>query len=91
MSSASGRLEKLRSQSGQATMEAVLVMVVATMVTMKIGSYFRDNGLLASVVEGPWSPIRGMIEDGVWKKHTISKEMHPNHKRRHQSTQGDST
>lgn len=82
---------RLKSNGGQATMEAVLIMIVIAMIATKISSVFKDRGLLAGVVEGPWSPIRGMIEDGVWKKHTISKPMHPNHKRRHQSVQGDTT
>ncbi len=79
------------SNSGQATMEAVLIMIVIAMLATKITSTFKSAGLIANVVEGPWSPIRGMIEDGVWKKHTISKPMHPNHKRRHQTVQGDRT
>lgn len=79
----------LSLQAGQASMEAVLIMVVITSVALKISSYAKDSGFVSDIVEGPWSPIRGMIEDGVWEKHTHSKAMHPNNKDRHQSTSGE--
>ncbi len=77
------------NQVGQASMEAVLIMVVITSLALKISSVAKERGYVSNIVEGPWSPIRGMIEDGVWEKHTASKPMHPNHKNRHQSTKGD--
>lgn len=80
-----------RNESGQATMEAVLLMIIFTMVAVKISSLAKDQGFLPKVVEGPWAPVRGMIEDGVWMKYTDSKALHPNHLKRHQSRKGDST
>lgn len=85
------KLLRLKNEAGQATMEAVLLMIAFTFVALKATSYAKDNGLIANVVEGPWSPIRGMIEDGVWKRHTDSKSLHPNHRARHQSREGDTT
>ncbi|MDZ4083240.1 MAG: hypothetical protein U1E10_09910 [Bdellovibrionales bacterium] len=82
---------QLGKQSGQATMEAVLIMLVVVTVATKITSYAQDTGVLQKVVEGPWSPMRGMIEDGVWMRHTLSKPYHPNQFPRHQSRQGDET
>lgn len=76
-------------QSGQATMEAVLIMLVVVTVATKITSYASDSGVLQKIVEGPWSPMRGMIEDGVWMRHTLSKPYHPNQFPRHQSRLGD--
>jgi hypothetical protein len=74
-------------QAGQASMEAVLIMIIITSLAMKVSSIAKERGFVANIVEGPWSPIRGMIEDGVWEKHTVSKGLHPNNKIRHQSTQ----
>lgn len=79
------------SQKGQATMEAVLIMVIIAVVALKISSVAKNQGFVRNIVEGPWAPIRGMIEDGVWEKYTTSKIMHPNHKMRHQTKQGDAT
>lgn len=72
-------------------MEAVLLMIIVTIVAIKISSLAKSEGLMRNVVEGPWAPIRGMIEDGVWVKYTSSKSLHPNHLIRHQSKKGDST
>ena len=79
------------NQYGQASMEAVLIMIIFTSLALKISSYAKESGFVSDIVEGPWSPIRGMIEDGVWEKHTLSKPLHPNQKIRHQSTAGEST
>jgi len=79
------------NQSGQATMEAVLIMLVVVTVATKITNYASQTGVLQQIVEGPWSPMRGMIEDGVWMRHTLSKPYHPNQFPRHQSRRGDET
>lgn len=70
-------------------MEAVLILVVAVALATKVSSYAKSQGFVRNIVEGPWSPIRGMIEDGVWMKHTISKPAHPNQWKRHQSRKGE--
>ncbi len=80
---------QFRNQSGQATMEAVLIMLVVVTLATKITSYASSTGVLQKIVEGPWSPMRGMIEDGVWMRHTLSKPYHPNQFPRHQSRKGD--
>jgi hypothetical protein len=79
----------LRNQSGQATMEAVLIMIAIMSVVTVISRTATNQGFIRNIVEGPWSPLRGMIEDGVWMRHTISKSHHPNQFPRHQSKRGD--
>ncbi|MDX9731148.1 MAG: hypothetical protein RBT63_05200 [Bdellovibrionales bacterium] len=81
---------KLRNEKGQATMEAVLLMIVFVSIGLKLSNIAKEQGFLRNIVEGPWSPMRGMIEDGVWMRHTISKSQHPNQIDRHQSTAGQS-
>jgi hypothetical protein len=89
--SISERGQASNTQRGQASMEAVLLLVIVTIVAIKISSLAQSQGLMRSVVEGPWAPIRGMIEDGVWMKYQSSRPLHPNHIIRHQSKQGDRT
>lgn len=79
----------LLKQAGQATMEGVLLTVLVVAVAGSVSSYARSEGLLAKIVEGPWSPMRGMIENGVWVRYNDSKTLHPNHRARHQSRQGE--
>lgn len=80
---------RLMNQAGQATMEAVLIMIVTMSVAVKISSYASESGFVRNIVEGPWGTVRGMIEDGVWVNYTDSKTMHPNQFERHQSRRGD--
>ena len=84
------RKKLLHNQKGQATMEAVLLMIVVVSIVTAISRTSINQGFVRNIVEGPWSPIRGMIEDGVWMRHTISKPHHPNQFQRHQSKRGDS-
>lgn len=84
-------LNRIKNQSGQATMEAVLILVVAVSLSLKISSFASENGFIRKVVEGPWAMVRGMIENGVWVNYVDSKTMHPNQLNRHQSRQGDTT
>lgn len=79
--------KSLRSKRGVATMEAVLLMIVFTSVALMFSSRAAERGFMRDIIQGPWSPIRGMIEDGVWQRHTASKAGHPNNFSRRQSTQ----
>jgi hypothetical protein len=76
-----------RSRRGVATMEAVLLMIVFTSVALMFSNRATERGFMRDIVQGPWSPIRGMIEDGVWQRHNASKTAHPNNFSRRQSTQ----
>ncbi|MEK7356833.1 MAG: hypothetical protein AAB250_10310 [Bdellovibrionota bacterium] len=77
------------NQRGQFTIEAILLMSAMTAIALFIGKEMRDRKMAATVVEGPWQPIRGMIEDGVWMNPKASKALHPSHKARHATTIGD--
>ena len=72
-------------------MEAVLLLLVVVIIAVKISSIAKEQGFMRNVVEGPWQPIRGMIEDGVWMKYTNSKPLHPNQFNRRQTRKGDTT
>lgn len=82
-------LKKLSRQSGQLTIEAILIMTVLTAISLSFARFAKSNGLVASVVEGPWKPIQGMIENGVWETGDKAKSHHPSNKSRHSSNQGE--
>lgn len=79
----------LRNQRGQMTIELVLVLAILTGLAIVISREARDRQLLATIIEGPWLPLQGMIEDGVWVKAGASKEFHPGALGRHGTIVGE--
>lgn len=75
----------MKNQNGQMLIESILILAILTGIAISISKQARDNEFMAGLIEGPWLPIRGMIEDGVWEKWPASKANHPNLKRRHGS------
>lgn len=57
---------RIKNQKGQFVIEAVLLMVLAMGLMLAAVRGFRDNRLLANLVESPWDRTSGMIESGVW-------------------------
>lgn len=74
-------------QSGQMTIEMMLLMTIFLAGSIFVLNQMKSQQTLASFVEGPWIPLKGMIEDGEWSKD--SKELHPNLINRHASYFGD--
>lgn len=81
-------MKRLRNSAGQMTIEAVLIMAVCTSIALFVIKTARNGRWAASLVEGPWQPIRGMIEDGVWENAGKSKLNHPANFKRHHSNLG---
>lgn len=79
----------LRNQSGQITIEAVLIVTLLLGTTMATTRIIQDQGFLASLVERPWQHLAGMMENGVWGPPEQGRALHPNHIQRHGSPQGD--
>lgn len=79
----------ISSRLGQATMETVVILVVLVSVGLGVRTFMRDQNLFRSMVEGPWSPLRGMIESGVWRKHTVAPQFHPSQFNRYQTVRGE--
>ncbi len=77
------------NQKGQLTIEAILIMVVLTSIALTFSRFVKSNNLIASVVEGPWKPIQGMIENGVWETGDKAKSHHPSNRSRHSSNRGE--
>ncbi len=78
-----------QNERGQLTIEAILLMCVFVSISIYVSRYARAEQLVAKVVEGPWLPIRGMIENGVWETGAKAKSHHPSMKIRHSSNKGD--
>ncbi|MES2855668.1 MAG: hypothetical protein V4692_07385 [Bdellovibrionota bacterium] len=77
-------------QSGQMTIEAILIMTILMAITVAVSSGIRNQQVLASIVEGPWAATQGMIEDGVWQPVSVSKVAHPSKSSRRRSFIGES-
>jgi hypothetical protein len=73
----------LGKESGQMTIESVLVATVLLAITVAASQAFQKAQILQGVV-GPWAYMRGMIENGIWET-TTPNPAHPNAKARHAS------
>lgn len=78
------------NKKGQGTVEMILMMSVAMAVTIAVAKYFRDKELLSQMMNGPWTQLTGMIENGTWGPANKVHLSHPNYLRRHISLLGDS-
>lgn len=58
----------MMSQSGQATVEAVLIGVVLVSAALYVSKKFKENSYVATLVKGPWVYIDNMAQHGVWAK-----------------------
>jgi hypothetical protein len=76
------------NQRGQMTIEMILILVLLLSVALSISKASQSSGWMASLVSGPWKPLQGMIEDGVWVNAGASKSMHPTMLSRHGSYEG---
>jgi hypothetical protein len=83
--------QQLLNQNGQMTVEMVLLAVVLVSIMVGFQNYAVKNGFATSFMEGPWSVVRGMAENGVWMHYKDANTFHPSHKMRHGSEEGTQT
>lgn len=76
---------KDKSNSGQMTVEMILIMVILVSLTLFVSNKFKEDELLAAVVSKPWLVLAGMLQNGVWQPVEQSNAMHPNNFVRHAS------
>ena len=79
----------MKNKKGQMTLEAVLIMTVMVSILTVISNKANEANLLTTLVQKPWSHIRGMIEDAYWDHPSKSKTKHPNLFSRRASARGD--
>jgi hypothetical protein len=70
--------KRLRSNKGQMTIEAVLLMTIMVAFFATTRKIISGQNYMSKLVSGPWSHVAGMIENGVWKPALTSKQLHPN-------------
>lgn len=77
------------NQKGQATIEAVLIMVVLVGIFQFVSNTFKEEDLVKEYVQRPWqSRVAGMIENGAWGTPDETNPLHPNRLARHSSIVG---
>ena len=79
----------MKNQKGQFVLEAILLMVVFMGFLAFVTSYFDKNGVLASMVKGPWTNLAGMMQNGQWKPMDAGQITHPTKHGRHVTLEGE--
>jgi hypothetical protein len=79
--------KKLKKQTGQAIIEAVLLIAVLFGIVSFIAKEFKDDEIVKSLVSGPWLAISSMIANGNWQTKDGEKS-HPNYHSRHVTVLG---
>lgn len=79
----------INKQSGQITIEAVLILTLLVSTVFAGTRMIKDQQMLPKLVEKPWQYLAGMIENAYWAPVDAGKSKHPNQLGRHGSPQGD--
>lgn len=80
---------KLKEQSGQMIVEAVLIMTMLMGFAYFISSAIRGNEIFSRLVSGPWTNLSGVIQNGVWAPPNTGVKLHPANFDRRISLKGD--
>lgn len=75
----------IKNSRGQMTIEAILLLTIFIGIFLLAQKTFKSKKYISQMVEGPWSYVQGMIEDGVWLSASNSKSKNPNLFNRHAS------
>lgn len=70
-----------RTQSGQAIVEYILLMVVLFGVFTAIIDFLKDQEFMTKFTQGPWITMNGMIQCGNWQACGVETPVggvHPN-------------
>lgn len=71
----------LKKQSGQASVEAVLLLALLISLGVAITNQFESNQVLSNLVSGPWKSIDGMIRHGSWQPAGQAAQNHPHNRK----------
>ena len=77
------------NQRGQMTIETMLLITIFLIVALTVQNRMIQQGWAKQLVEGPWTRVQGMIENGVWMAPAAGKKFHPSAFGRHGSLRGD--
>jgi len=71
----------VRSSSGQATVEGILILALFVSLAIGLSKQFKETEIISNIVSGPWRSLDGMIQDGAWLPTSKSHARHPmNHR-----------
>lgn len=79
----------IANQRGQMTIEMILIMTILLGIGLAVSNYAKEKGWMSALVEGPWKPMQGMIEEGVWAPTAKAKSMSPHLVKRRATVTGD--
>jgi hypothetical protein len=74
---------QLNSEKGQLIVEAVLLMVILTGITVTLTRYFANEEVLKNLITGPWQSLSGMMQNGEWGPPSQTDAIHPANHSRH--------
>ncbi len=78
----------MTDQRGQFVLEGVLLMIVFIAIITMVGLFFKNNEILASLVQKPWVVLSGMLENGEWMTPAQGQARHPSQHGRHVTIEG---
>lgn len=79
----------MKNRSGQAIIEAILILALFVSVGTLATGYFKQNELFAQMVSAPWLRLAGMMQNGIWMSPKDGAPLHPTQYGRYRSIRGD--
>ena len=67
-----------KNKKGQATVEAVLLVVIVVAVVSLVSNFMKSNEVFKSLVYTPWQSMSGMLQNGAWGPPENTNSAHPN-------------
>ncbi len=74
-------LKRIKKQSGQASVEAVLLLALLISLGVVLTNQFESNQIISNLVSGPWRSIDGMIRHGSWQPAGQAIQSHPHNRK----------
>lgn len=84
------QLPAMGQQSGQAIVEAVMILVLLFGITFMAAQYFKSQEIFRTMITGPWVHMSGMLQNGIWAPPQVGAVNHPNSHGRHIAITGES-
>lgn len=75
--------QKIKSQSGQAAVEMVLLLVLGTGIIFGLFKGLQSMDFVGKITNGPWEKVSGMVECGIWAPcggNSRGKKEHPSNR-----------
>ncbi|MBX3020613.1 MAG: hypothetical protein KF799_02960 [Bdellovibrionales bacterium] len=77
------------NQSGQAILEAILILTIMMGLTLVTARFFNDEEVVKRLITGPFTNLSGMLQNGVWAPPAQGAAAHPSNHYRHIVIEGE--